>query len=479
MRVYPWTIQVGRDIAKDWGGSPANKSFVYGDTFTLGVKVEEFNASTNAYAAKDFTADGGNPLALRVLIRKERDSSSTLYSFQDVYNGGYIVGFADLPTGQVEWEVSLSDSQIKTDLDANDGQLSCWLEISYLDANNIPSTLTQQTITIFDQVDDGAAGTPPPSSPTYLTAAEIAAGWFSKGKTMFWAIASASTTTPPTLTGGEDKYIIPTGATGAWSGQTGKIAVDDGSWTFYTPSAGWTATVVDEVRIYQYISGAWTRTDGFPLQVNQVAHGLSADNVVYNNAGTWTKSQADDADTLGAAIVVSVEGVDDFTVQYSGVWQNAAHGFTVGEWLLVSPSTAGLLTETAPTGITEFSHPMVYVHDADTLIIQPQRPFQAVERSNDVNYRTVTAASVSVSDADETIKADSTSNAVVLNFPDPSSGDYDGFRATVIWTAGANTVTLKSPSGNIQGVLGTTGVPIGLLLESVTVWCDGTDYWFE
>lgn len=43
-------------------------------------------------------------------------------------------------------------------------------------------------------------------------------------------------TTPPTTPSVDDAYLIPTGATGAWIGQTNKIATWSGaSWVFYTP----------------------------------------------------------------------------------------------------------------------------------------------------------------------------------------------------------------------------------------------------
>ena len=131
MRIYPWTIHVNRDSALDWSASQAPTKFVYGDTFLMAAKIEDFDYTTNAYAPKDFTADGGAPQALRVVIRKERSSTSTLYSFQGSYNQGYLAGFGDTTAGQIEWLVALSDSQIKTDIDAAGGTLSAYLEISY------------------------------------------------------------------------------------------------------------------------------------------------------------------------------------------------------------------------------------------------------------------------------------------------------------------------------------------------------------
>ncbi len=282
MRTYPWTIQINKDSVKDWSASNAADKFVFGDTFLLASKIEDFDYVTNSLIPKDFTLDGGNPQALRVLIRKERDDDSTLYSFQDQYNQGYLAGFGDLIIGQVEWLVALSDPQIEIDIEAAGGSLSCWLEISYLDGNSIPSTIVQKQITIVDQIDNGAAGTPPPSSPTYLTAAEVAAAFISKDGRMAWACISATTGTPPALTGSGDAYIIPaSGTTGAWVGQEGKIAVDDNTWTYYTPAEAWSASVTDTPAIYQYISGVWTEAPYVNSGAPEIGEALEGADVVY------------------------------------------------------------------------------------------------------------------------------------------------------------------------------------------------------
>lgn len=153
MKIYPYTVQVNRDTAKDWSKSAAPTTFVYEDTILLAVKVFDFDWTTNKYAKKDFTADGGTPGGLRATIRAARDSASQLYSFQYSYNQGILAGFGDLTIGQVEWQLDLSASQIETDLIANGGTLKCYLELSYLDGNDLSSTLAQIPITFVDQVD--------------------------------------------------------------------------------------------------------------------------------------------------------------------------------------------------------------------------------------------------------------------------------------------------------------------------------------
>ena len=480
MILYPWTVQINRSTVKDWGASKAVTKFVYGDTIHLASKIEDFDYLTNAYIPKDFTLDGGNPQALRVLIRKELDSSSTLYSFQDSYNNGELAGFGDLTVGQVEWSIALSDAQIKTDLDAAGGTLTAYLEISYLDGNAIPSTIVQVPITIVDQVDDGAAGTPPPSSPVYLTAVEIAAIYVPIDGQMFWGAQSATTTTPPTLTTSGDIYVIPTGATGAWSSNVGKVAVDNGTWTYYTPVEGWTVKAIDDAKFYQYVGTSWITQYGNSSQtVTQVTHGLSVGEAVYNAAGTWTKAIATAADTLGVGIVIRVDDADTFTYQSVGMFDWSAHGFTVGEFLLVSAGTAGLLTETAPTGLTQFLNPIAYVVDSDSILILPYRPFQAVDRSNDLyGPATVTTTPYNVTDLDEYVPVDATAAPAIVNLPDPSTVPV-GYTCTVkkvIEDVSANSVTAKSASGDIEGVLGTTGYVITFSGDSRTFRSNGTDY---
>jgi len=63
-------------------------------------------------------------------------------------------------------------------------------------------------------------------------------------------------TAPP---GGEskgDRYIVGSGASGAWSGEDGNIAVYNGSgWDFIDKKEGMLCYVADENKLYWYISG--------------------------------------------------------------------------------------------------------------------------------------------------------------------------------------------------------------------------------
>lgn len=69
-------------------------------------------------------------------------------------------------------------------------------------------------------------------------------------------IASASISTPPTALADGTAYLIPTAATGVWTGLEGQIAiaVNDG-WRFVTPKAGW--------QVFNAETGATQLFDGF------------------------------------------------------------------------------------------------------------------------------------------------------------------------------------------------------------------------
>ena len=226
---------------------------------------------------------------------------------------------------------------------------------------------------------------------------------------------------------------------------------------------------------------SWTVPDGryqkLNISVAQVAHGLAVNDAIYNNAGTWTKAKADAAGTLGVAVVSGVTDSDNFTFRASGDFTSTSHGYTVGAYVYVSEATAGLLTETAPTGLTEYSNPLVYVLDANTLIVFPWRPEQALVRSLDTAQVDVSSATYAILNTDEFVLADATSTAITATLPTPSA-TYDGFTVTVKNVGdGTNAVTVDCASGNIDGITGTTGVVISVTMDSETFVCDGTNWW--
>lgn len=76
-------------------------------------------------------------------------------------------------------------------------------------------------------------------------AQQLDENWRAIGTLLNLSVLSMTTDLPASPTEG-DRYIIPSGATGVWSGHDGKIArYIEGEWELYTPAAGWQAWVQD------------------------------------------------------------------------------------------------------------------------------------------------------------------------------------------------------------------------------------------
>lgn len=65
--------------------------------------------------------------------------------------------------------------------------------------------------------------------------------------------------TPPATPVDGDRYIIPAGATGAWSGRTDQIAARvAGVWEYHVPQIGWLCFVEDEEVLTVYKAAGWS-----------------------------------------------------------------------------------------------------------------------------------------------------------------------------------------------------------------------------
>lgn len=72
------------------------------------------------------------------------------------------------------------------------------------------------------------------------------------------SVLSKTTTAPPVSPTTGDRYIVPAGATGAWSGHTNKVAAYvDGAWKMFTSKAGWQAWCTGDNKLYVYSGTAW------------------------------------------------------------------------------------------------------------------------------------------------------------------------------------------------------------------------------
>ncbi|MDX9690348.1 MAG: DUF2793 domain-containing protein [Proteobacteria bacterium] len=70
-------------------------------------------------------------------------------------------------------------------------------------------------------------------------------------------------TTSPASPEEGDAYIVPSGATGDWSGHEGAIACYYSGWVFKTPKAGFIAFVQDEAKFVAFNGTSWALLGGF------------------------------------------------------------------------------------------------------------------------------------------------------------------------------------------------------------------------
>jgi hypothetical protein len=72
------------------------------------------------------------------------------------------------------------------------------------------------------------------------------------------SVRSRTLTTPPGSPTNGQRWIVPPGATGAWAGQSGRIAHwSINAWAFYMPVTGWRMHVEDEHLAVVWSHGAW------------------------------------------------------------------------------------------------------------------------------------------------------------------------------------------------------------------------------
>ncbi len=92
------------------------------------------------------------------------------------------------------------------------------------------------------------------------------------------AVTARNLGAPPASPAQGDRYIVATGANGAWAGKVGQIALfENGAWQFFVPSEGWTAWVTSEQVLASYNGTAWVSQADAPLIVAQLGISATAD----------------------------------------------------------------------------------------------------------------------------------------------------------------------------------------------------------
>lgn len=77
------------------------------------------------------------------------------------------------------------------------------------------------------------------------------------------SVADRNLSAPPASPVDGARYLVAAAATGAWAGQSGKIAAwQDGAWAFYAPRDGWLAWIADENIALVHDNGGWSALTG-------------------------------------------------------------------------------------------------------------------------------------------------------------------------------------------------------------------------
>ncbi|MFC3182406.1 DUF2793 domain-containing protein [Cypionkella sinensis] len=153
------------------------------------------------------------------------------------------------------------------------------------------------------------------------------------------SVTSRVLTAPPVSPVLGDRYIVPAGATGAWAGQAGKIAMFETEvWQFFAPLAGWQAYVVAEATMAVFNGSAWLALTDGPLSVGQLGVSATADATnrlavsapasLFDHAGAGhlmklNKASAGDSASLAfqtgysSRAMLGTQGADDFSLKVS------------------------------------------------------------------------------------------------------------------------------------------------------------------
>lgn len=148
------------------------------------------------------------------------------------------------------------------------------------------------------------------------------------------AVVSAAVSTPPGSPTAGDRHIVATGASGAWSGNAGKVAVYvGGSWTFYTAKSGWRFYDNNRKGVIKFDGSNWA---------HEAAYTFNA-----QTGTTYTLTAADI--TPSGRVIVTCTNASSITVTCD---TPTSLGVGVGESVTVIQGGAGVVTLSAGSGAT-------------------------------------------------------------------------------------------------------------------------------
>ena len=153
------------------------------------------------------------------------------------------------------------------------------------------------------------------------------------------SVKARDLTAPPVSPVLGDRYIVPVGASGAWAGQAGKIALfEAGAWQFFTPLVGWQAYVVAEAAMAIFTGSVWLTAADVPPSFSQLGVSATPDAInrlavsspasLFDHAGAghlMKLNKASAADSASVAFqtgyssraLLGTQGSDDFGLKVS------------------------------------------------------------------------------------------------------------------------------------------------------------------
>lgn len=169
-------------------------------------------------------------------------------------------------------------------------------------------------------------------------------------------VESASITTPPTLPLPGEAWIVPTGATGAWSGHVDEIAAwQANGWSFYDPAPGWQVFDRATVSLRIFSGTAWVPVAstgaGLPSlgvntsadTTNRLAVAGSATLLTHAGGGHQLKINKEaEADTASLLFQSNWSGHAEMGLMGENAWRIkvSADGATWLDALTINPATA-------------------------------------------------------------------------------------------------------------------------------------------
>jgi hypothetical protein len=216
----------------------------------------------------------------------------------------------------------------------------------------------------------------------------------------------------------------------------------------------------------------WKRVASNPENINQTTHGFSQFDSICHNGTTWVKGQSNSATTLGNFLVLKIVDANNFIAASYGMFIIASHGLTVGETYFESEITAGLITTLAPSGLEDYSNPVLKVRTANIIEILPFRPSSGNGRYVPVKTLVTGTHAIQITEEFLVLKLASNSDITL-----PSAGLVDGFRCWIKRSLNTTyTAQIKTTDGStIDYIAGATGISMNNLDETIGFLYNETD----